>query len=495
MNHRARWLVVVLFALAMAWVESAVVFYLRTMFDRIEPYQPHPFPISLGIGFAEIVREASTLIMLFTVGWLAGITWRQRAAYALITFGVWDIFYYVWLKVLTGWPHSLLDWDALFLIPLPWWGPVLAPVLISLLMISWGAMVIRRRPPAAPAESGWKAWALCGVGVVLALYVFMTDSIEVVRQGGGHPALREVLPAWFNWPLFVVALVLMSAPIVAILREGPPRNQRGRRAFDHAKWLAHFATNRQGRPEPEWTAVKPELRAEILGPLVHSLEQFRLGDGGGPASLIAYDAERFRSSTSEMPAIVDAWFAEEAEHARLLGCAVQRFGGRRIESHWSFTAFCLCRRALGVRFELQVLTLTELVSTAYYRVLRRHSPDAPVAAMCALILRDEAGHVAFQRDRLAAAGCRPRAFLGTIWRTQFWLLGHAAAAMLWINHGPCLTVIGGSRKEYFREVRRELGRFIVSLNRRVAGETRPSERLPNLFSPAIKLNAFSLNRS
>jgi hypothetical protein len=158
-----------------------------------------------------------------------------------------------------------------------------------------------------------------------------------------------------------------------------------------------------------------------------------LGDGGGPASLIARDADRFRCSTEEMRAIVDAWFREEAEHARLLGRAVDRLGGRHIKSHWSFTAFCLCRRVLGVRFELQVLLLTELVSTAYYRVLCAHSPDAPVAEMCRLILRDEAGH--------------------------------AAATMLWVNHGPGLTAIGGSRSEYFAEVRRQLRRFILSLDR------------------------------
>jgi hypothetical protein len=83
--------------------------------------------------------------------------------------------------------------------------------------------------------------------------------------------------------------------------------------------------------------------------------------------------------------------------------------------------------------------------------------------MCTLILRDEAGHVAFQRERLTAGGCRPQARFGGLWRWQFWFLGHAAATMLWINHRPCLIAIGGSRHEYFREVRRELRRFIASL--------------------------------
>src|SRR5436190_9593468 len=232
--------------------------------------------------------------------------------------------------------------------------------------------------------------------------------------------------------------------------------------MNHAKWITHFKRNRCDRPEPDWSAPVT-VRPEVLAALLPSLEQFRLGDGGGPASLIAHDAERFRGRTTEMRFLVDRWFAEEAEHARLLGCAVDRFGGRRITSHWSFTTFCLCRRALGVRFELQVLLLTELVSTAYYRVLLAHSPDAPLAAMCGLILRDEAGHVAFHRDRLAATGRSPLGLGGAVWQAQFWLCGHAAAAMLWKNHGPCLTAIGGSREEYFREVKWELQRFIASL--------------------------------
>ena len=235
--------------------------------------------------------------------------------------------------------------------------------------------------------------------------------------------------------------------------------------MNHAKWIAHFTQNRIDRPEPDWLAPMALLPPAMLNPLVKSLEQFRLGDGGGPASLIAFDADRFRNSTEEIRALVDFWFKEEAEHARLLGCAVRRFGGRHIQSHWSFTAFCLCRRVLGVKFELQVLLLTELVSTAYYQVLRAHSPDVPLADMCGLILRDEAGHVAFHRERLADAGRSSPGIGGAWWQMQFWLLGHAAAAMLWVNHGPCLTAIGGSRREYFREVRRQLGRFMVSLDR------------------------------
>ncbi len=234
--------------------------------------------------------------------------------------------------------------------------------------------------------------------------------------------------------------------------------------MNHAKWIAHFTRNRASRPEPDW-AARINIPPGLLAPLLRSLEQFRLSDGSGPASLIAYDAEGFRSRTAETRAVVDAWFAEEAEHARLLGCAVRRFGGRIITSHWSFTAFCLCRRVFGVKFELQVLTLTELVSTAYYRMLQAHSPDGPLAAMCELILRDEAGHVAFQRDRLAGSGSPKPGLRGMLWRIQFLLFGYAAGTMLWINHAPCLKAIGGSRAEFYLEINRQLTRFLRSLRR------------------------------
>lgn len=213
---RRRLLVVAGFAVAMAWVESAVVFYLRKLVGRIEPYQPNPLPIAGDVGGAELVREAATLAMLLTVGWLAGRTSRSRFGYFVAAFGVWDIFYYVFLIPLTGWPHSVLDWDILFLLPLPWWGPVLAPVMIAVLMIIGGSVLAsnddRDGPPWWPAR--WTLW-LCGLGVALALYAFMADAIRAVRHG---ESIQTVLPVAFNWPLFLVAWVLMALPAVGLVQ-------------------------------------------------------------------------------------------------------------------------------------------------------------------------------------------------------------------------------------------------------------------------------------
>ncbi len=210
-NRWGRWFIVAVFATAMAWVESAVVFYLRTMVNRIQPYQPDPLPFFVGLARAELVREAATLVMLLMVGVLAGRTWRSRLGYSAIAFGVWDIFYYVFLKVLCGWPHSVFDWDILFLLPLPWWGPVAAPVSIALLLILWGTLVTSSNRPVRASQAGWKVWVLSSIGAALVLYVFMADALRVAGQG--TDAVRNVLPAKFQWPLFGVALALMAAPV------------------------------------------------------------------------------------------------------------------------------------------------------------------------------------------------------------------------------------------------------------------------------------------
>jgi hypothetical protein len=209
MKDSKRWIIVAVYAVAMAWVESAVVFYLRTLSRHLDPAQMDVLPPVQGLAATEVVREAATLIMLWAVGMLAGQTWRSRWGYAAIAFGVWDIFYYVFLLVITGWPTGLRDWDVLFLLPLPWWGPVISPVLIAILMIVWGTLASQGEPFERPFRSEWKVWTLNFTGILVALYVFMEHALRV----GAEAAVIDH-PKTFNWPLFTVGLGLMAAPIV-----------------------------------------------------------------------------------------------------------------------------------------------------------------------------------------------------------------------------------------------------------------------------------------
>jgi hypothetical protein len=235
--------------------------------------------------------------------------------------------------------------------------------------------------------------------------------------------------------------------------------------LDLQRWLQHFERNQRHRPEPDW-AAPVTVAAAVLPALRQSMMEFQLGDGGGPASLIAHNARSFTHRSDELHRLVDAWFNEEKEHSRLLGCIVARLGGTRLETHWSFRLFCFVRWLSGVRFELQILTVTELTSTAYYTLLRRHTDDTAIREALALILRDEAGHVAFHLDRIAADLAGKSAVGRTFHRWQFWLSGIAAATVLWASHHRCARAAGATHLEFARDARRQVARFVGRLDKR-----------------------------
>jgi hypothetical protein len=217
-----RWCVLILLAAAMAWMEAATVVYLRTLVDRLDPYQSPPLPFPGGLERTEMLREAATLCLLACAAWLAGRTPRQRFASFLVVFGTWDVLYYAFLAGIGPWPRSVWDWDVLFLIPLPWWGPVIAPVAIAVLMLLVGTLASQAPPGVWPRP---RAWLLAGAGAFCALGVFMRDALAAT--GGGHAAVRAVQPTHFEWPLFLVGLCLMTVPVGDLVRQ-LGRNQAGR---------------------------------------------------------------------------------------------------------------------------------------------------------------------------------------------------------------------------------------------------------------------------
>ncbi len=232
------------------------------------------------------------------------------------------------------------------------------------------------------------------------------------------------------------------------------------------RWLNHFRNNQHNRQEPKWDAPT-QLTPEQIETLLPSLAQFELGDGGGPCYLTAWDRERFLSQPNARE-LVDLWFREEAEHSRLLGDAVRRFGGESIQSHWSFSVFCLVRKLFGVSFELRTLILTEIVSNVYYQMMLKYGgeKDEAIAQMCRLIIRDETGHIAFHKDRMA----RSQRKFGMIWAGVFNLMGIAAGAMLWINHGKAIRSLGGSNREFYLGIWQAMDHFIITLRKYATGE-------------------------
>lgn len=227
-----KYLLITLFSIAMALLEAVVVVYLRIH------YYPHGFSFPLALVDArvftiELLRELATLAMLIAVSGLAGAAFSQYLAWFLFSFGVWDIFYYVWLKVLLDWPATLLDWDVLFLIPIIWLGPVLAPIICSAFMILLAALILHRSAKGMKANLHGLEWALLLVGSFFVLYSFMVDYATLLLKGGflqhmqnlgQDPAFQRALAAFapdrFRWEVFSAGCSAYLAAILHYLLRG-----------------------------------------------------------------------------------------------------------------------------------------------------------------------------------------------------------------------------------------------------------------------------------
>jgi hypothetical protein len=228
-------------------------------------------------------------------------------------------------------------------------------------------------------------------------------------------------------------------------------------------WLNYYQANRQNRPEPKWN-MPSSLDAKVQRALARSLSHFQLGETGGGTFLLA-KAEAQTPNDAAYHEALRLFVAEEGEHARLLARLVHRFGGTNIRRHWTHTLFRLVRRALGLKFEIQLLVIAEIVGTAYYRLLQRRTRDPVLDETCALILKDEAQHIDFHADWLGEFQSRLLPIERMGWSLQFQLLFKLAAEVAWIDHKQCLIVMGANRPEFFGEARRECIRFLNQLER------------------------------
>ena len=219
-----------IFAVSMGFLEAIVVVYLR------ELYYPDgfKFPIKVlppWLLAIEIVREFSTMLMLLSVAWISGKNFLQQLSVFLFIFGVWDIFYYVALKLFLNWPESLLTWDILFLIPITWLGPVLAPVICSLIMILMMFIFEYFRLKNKSAKIKWTELGLMIAGAIIIYFTFTYDVGMIIIRGQYLGSLFNLAknenlindltnyePMNFLWGIFILGLIFIFLGIVLYIR-------------------------------------------------------------------------------------------------------------------------------------------------------------------------------------------------------------------------------------------------------------------------------------
>jgi len=220
-----------IFAIAMGFLESAVVVYIRAL------YYPEGFMfpmklISDQIMITEFFREAATMIMLIGIAIIAGRSAIERFAYFIFSFGIWDIFYYVFLYALLGWPQSLMTWDVLFFIPVTWIGPVIGPVINSLTMIILALVILYYKNKNQSVKTGKFVWPLLILGSLVVIVAYTMDYVQFMAQkftflqmmGLGDAKTvfdyaTTYMPENFNWWVFLCGVLMHFSALILLIRK------------------------------------------------------------------------------------------------------------------------------------------------------------------------------------------------------------------------------------------------------------------------------------
>jgi hypothetical protein len=217
----------IIFSIAMGFLEAVVVVYLRQL------YYPNGFnfplqSMALPILKIEYFRELATMVMLCGISFIAGRTLYSRFAYFIFNFAVWDIFYYIWLKVMINWPESLFTWDILFLIPIVWVGPVLAPLICSVTMILLAGVIIYFEHKGYSVKMKLIELILLLGGAFIIFCTYIWDYGKLAYQANNtHQNLQnliaEYIPTHFNWVPFILGELLIMMSILIIYRRHHPK--------------------------------------------------------------------------------------------------------------------------------------------------------------------------------------------------------------------------------------------------------------------------------
>ncbi len=197
---------VFLFAAAFGYLEAAIVIYIRALFFPDGFAFPLPPTLLDKFVIIEIGREFCTMVMLLAVGGLASSKRWSRFAFFIFAFGIWDIFYYIWLKVLIDWPESFFTWDILFLIPNIWVGPVLSPLIVAFSMCFGGLIIAWQEVQGfdfEPKIIHWIGW-IVAVAIIFGSYVIDYGAI----------------PTGYRWELLAAGEIIGFITFFDVIRRG-----------------------------------------------------------------------------------------------------------------------------------------------------------------------------------------------------------------------------------------------------------------------------------
>jgi rubrerythrin len=239
--------------------------------------------------------------------------------------------------------------------------------------------------------------------------------------------------------------------------------QDAREVGEFGRWIDHFEQNDAVHARVD-AAIEFDGSCDIPDPvrrpLIESVRRFQLGESGDGAQLLSKAAA---AGDAEYLSAAKLFVAEEQQHAALLLRLLDYLGGRPMSTHWTDAVFVRLRRLIGLRTELMVLTVAEVVALSYYGGLAAKGPDPVVRAVAARIVDDEHAHVRFQQERLrtgfAESGLASRLLAFSLW----WCVAIGATVVVAVDHGPLLNATGYRRPRFVRDVLADFAKMAAAV--------------------------------
>jgi hypothetical protein len=205
--------------------------------------------------------------------------------------------------------------------------------------------------------------------------------------------------------------------------------------YSSRRWLEHFTLNAQRGPGLPWKegATLTEAERAIVA---DSIRQFQLGESGEGRHLKKCAAAYAKEiGDADYPTAIAVFVAEEQRHSGMLGRYLAAANEPLLEDSKVDGIFRWLRHLMGLELSLIVLSTAEVVATVYYRALRDATNCSLLRAICRRILRDEAAHLAFHRDRFLILRAKRSMPTRSALRLFHHALLMAALVPVWWCHG------------------------------------------------------------
>ena len=251
-------------------------------------------------------------------------------------------------------------------------------------------------------------------------------------------------------------------------------------------WISHFEANTRLNHELQLPDSACDLPEHARSALARSIAIFQLGESGGGTRLRRYT--RSIASLENLKGYqraVDLFVAEEQSHAALLARTVTHLRGTLLQKQWTNSIFRWMRDLVNLEFNIQVLLTAELIAEVYFGLLSLRCSDPVVQTVAKKLLRDEMGHLSFQRDFLFERLQTLTPAMQRLWRWQFQAIHLATACVVSWDHRDCLRRLNVTPADFRSRAQRCWQNFQSRLERRLREGTMLNGS--RVYSPTVSV--------